>query len=106
MDAKPLTELEQLVMLSVARLGEDAYAARVRRDLVTETGRRIVAATVHVTLVRLEERGFVRSAMSTPEAVAGGRSTRCFSLTPEGRAALRESRRVMEAMWSRVGDEI
>jgi PadR family transcriptional regulator PadR len=103
MPAHPgLTELEQLVMLSVIRLGEDAYAAAVRRDLAQAAGRRLSAATAHVTLVRLERKGLLDSRESDPEPVRGGRSRRCFRLTPEGGEALRTAREVMDRMWARV----
>ena len=97
-----LTELEQLVMLSVIRLGDDAYAAAVRRDLASAAGRRLSAATAHVTLVRLERKGMLDSWESDPEPVRGGRSRRCFRLTGEGVAALREARETMDRMWARV----
>lgn len=97
-----VTELEQLVMLSVIRLGDAAYAAEVRRDLAAAANRRLSAATVHVTLVRLERKGLLDSWESDPEPVRGGRSRRCFRLTAEGAAALRSAREVMDRMWARV----
>jgi len=97
-----LTELEQLVMLSVIRLGDDAYAAEVRRDLAEGADREVSAATAHVTLVRLERRGLLDSCESDPEPVRGGRSRRCFRPTPEGVEALRKAREVMDRMWARV----
>lgn len=96
------TELEQLVMLSVIRLGDDAYAAAVRRDLAKAIDRKLSAATCHVTLVRLERKGLLESRESDPEPVRGGRSRRCFKLTPEGVEELRAARAVMDRMWDRV----
>jgi PadR family transcriptional regulator PadR len=98
----PLGELEQLAMLSVLRLGREAYAARVRRDLDEIAARPLAAATVHVTLVRLERKGYVESEVTAPEPVRGGRSRRCFRVTPAGAAALRESRTALDRMWARV----
>jgi len=97
-----LTELEQLVMLSAIRLGGEAYAAEVRRDLAHAADRRVSAATVHVTLVRLERNGLLDSWETDPEPVRGGRARRCFRPTPEGVEALRKSREVMDRMWDRV----
>ncbi len=97
-----LTELEQLVMLSAIRLGDDAYAAEVRRDLGRAADRKVSAATVHVTLVRLERNGLLDSWETNPEPVRGGRSRRCFRPTREGVEALRRSRAVMDRMWDRV----
>ena len=97
-----LGELEQLAMLSVLRLGDGAYAARVRRDLDEIAGRSLAAATVHVTLVRLERKGYLESRFTPPEPVRGGRSRRCFHVTPAGAAALRDSRTALDRMWARV----
>lgn len=97
-----LTELEQLVMLSVMRLGDEAYAAEVRRDLADGADREMSAATAHVTLVRLERRGLLDSWESDPEPVRGGRARRCFRVTPEGVEALRRAREVMDRMWARL----
>jgi len=97
-----LTELEQLVMLSVARLGESGYAARVRQDLADTAERPLSAATIHVALVRLERRGLLVSRQSDPEPVRGGRSRSCYRLTPAGTVALRRARAVLDRMWARV----
>ena len=97
-----LGELEQLAMLSVLRLGKEAYAARVRRDLDEIADRSLAAATVHVTLVRLERKGYVDSEVTDPAPVRGGRSRRCFRLTPVGIEALRHSRAALDRMWGRV----
>lgn len=89
-------------MLSVLRLGDQAYAARVRQDLDEIAERTLAAATVHVTLVRLERKGYLTSTTTDPEPVRGGRSRRCFQLTPAGIDALRHTRAALERMWSRV----
>ncbi len=89
-------------MISVLRLGEDAYAAAVRRDLADGADRDVSTATAHVTLVRLERRGLLDSRESDPEPVAGGRSRRCFLVTEEGAVLLRKSRQVWARMWGSV----
>jgi len=99
-----LGELEQLLMLSLARLGNDAYGAEIQRELEEHAGRGVSISTIYVTLVRLEGKGFVRSRRAEPTPVRGGKSKRYFRLTPRGAAALERSRDMLERMWEGVPD--
>ena len=86
-----LGELEQVVLLSVMRVGEEAYGVPILAEIERETGRELTLATVYKTLSRLEEKGLVASRMGEPTAARGGRRKRYFAPTAEGRRALRES---------------
>lgn len=101
-----LGELEQLALLSVLRLGQEAYAARVRRDLDEIADRPLAAATIHVTLVRLERKGYLTSQVTDPAPVRGGRSRRCFTITAAGIEALRNTRAALDRMWERVREQL
>jgi PadR family transcriptional regulator, regulatory protein PadR len=89
--AEYLGEFEQLILLALARLGEDAYGVSIRATLVERTRRRPSFGAIYSTLRRMEERGLVRSFPGTPEAVRGGRAKKHVVLTARGRAALREA---------------
>ena len=102
MDRPSLGELELAVLLSVARLHDDAYGARVRRDVSTRAGRDYAVGAIYATLQRLEDKGFVASWTTDPTPVRGGRARRCFRLTPDGEWALREARRTTERLWEAV----
>ena len=62
-DRAYLREFEQLVLLSVLRLGDEAHGNEIRRDLEQTAGRSVAVATIYVALSRMERRGFVRSWM-------------------------------------------
>lgn len=98
-----LREFEQLVLLSVLRLGEDAYGARIRDDLEGTAHRSVSIATIYVALSRLEQRGLVRSWMSDPTPVRGGKAKKYYALQPEGTRALREAKATLERMWKGAG---
>jgi len=68
-----LGELEQLVMLALLRLGEDAYGIPVQQELARVARRRATFATVYSTLQRLESKGFVKSRIGDPTPERGGR---------------------------------
>lgn len=98
-----LKEFEQLVLLSVLRLGEDAYGGRIRKDLAETANRPVSVATIYVALSRLEQRGLVRSWMSDPTPVRGGKAKKFYAVEPEGAQALRESKATLERMWEGAG---
>ena len=97
-----LGEFEQLVMLAVIRLGDDAYGMNVRRELEESAGRDVTFGTVYGTLDRLEEKGYVTSWHADPEPVRGGRARKYFRIEPEGERALAQARDMMRRMWKGV----
>ena len=59
MTARFLAEFEMYVMLAVARLGDDAYGARVRDEIEERAGRPVSIGALYATLLRMERSGFV-----------------------------------------------
>jgi PadR family transcriptional regulator PadR len=97
-----LGEFEQLVILALLRLGEDAYGMTVRRELEETAKRTATLGSVYGTLDRLEEKGLVSSWRADPEPVRGGHPRRYFQVTSEGELALRRAQRMMQRMWDGV----
>lgn len=103
MDIPSLGELELAVLLSVARLGDTAYGAEVRRDVSERLGRAYSVGAVYTTLQRLEDKGLLRSWMSDPVPIRGGRAKRCFRVTAAGDRAMVRARERAIAAWQGVG---
>ncbi len=101
--ATSLGPLELAILLSVARLGDDAYGLAIRRDLIARTGRDHSVGATYTTLGRLEEKGLVASRMTGPLPVRGGRARREFQVTSDGKRALRDARRLATSVWAGVG---
>ncbi|MBT1700248.1 PadR family transcriptional regulator [Fulvivirgaceae bacterium PWU4] len=97
-----LGELEELVLLIIGVIKDDAYGVNITQALERETGRTVDFSTVHTTLKRLEEKGFLRSVMSGATAERGGRRKRIFSITAYGYKALRESQEIRMRLWSLI----
>jgi PadR family transcriptional regulator, regulatory protein PadR len=95
-----LGELEELILLIIGTLKEDAYGVTITQMLEKETGRAVDFSTVHTTLKRLEEKGFVKSVMAGATAERGGRRKRYFSITGYGYKAVRESQEIRMRLWS------
>jgi len=99
MTSTPLGSLELIVLLAVARLGEDAYGLAIRRDISKRTGHDYSVGAVYTTLERLAAKGLVSSSKSDPLPVRGGRARRHFKVTAAGQRALRQAERVTHAVW-------
>jgi len=95
-----LGELEQLLLLIVLRLGDEAYANPIGDDLVASAGRKIARGALYTSLERLEVKGCLRSTMGEPLPERGGRARRYFTVTSTGLRALRNSRRVLLGLWA------
>ncbi|HEY4354490.1 MAG TPA: helix-turn-helix transcriptional regulator [Acidobacteriaceae bacterium] len=97
-----LGELELMVMLAVARLGDEAYGVPVSRELEKHRKRDVALSSVYAALDRLEAKGLVtfRVGEATPER--GGRAKRYFQVTREGLQAIRQTRHVLMNLWKRL----
>ena len=99
MRSSSLTETEQLVLLALLRLGEDAYGVQVRAEIETRAVRSVSMAAVYACLDRLEQNGLARSRRSEPLPERGGRARKCYRITHAGARAVREARDTMMRMW-------
>lgn len=97
--ANHLGEFEQLALLAVLRLGDDAYGARIQEVLEERAGREASVSAIYITLTRLAEKGLVTSWMGEPSEVRGGKARRYFRVDPAGVEALDEARLRLRRMW-------
>lgn len=100
MGRAPLGEVEQWILLAVLRLGEEAYALNVLRELDREAGHVVARGSLYKQLERLVEKGFAAWDVEEGSSpVRGGHPRRRFRVTEVGLAALRESRARMLNLW-------
>jgi len=92
-------ELEQTVLLALAAQQEEASAAEVYDLIVDATGRDLSVAAVHITLARLEDKGWAEVRTAPPEPGVGGKPRKFFTLSEDGGRILRQARRQFEALW-------
>jgi DNA-binding PadR family transcriptional regulator len=93
-----LGEFEQLILLALARLGDEAYGVTIRDALRERAGRDVSFGAIYSTLRRLEDKGLVSSSLGDPEPVRGGRAKKHVAILPRGRSALREAQRAFRRM--------
>ena len=94
-----LGEFEEVVLLMVAILDGEGYGVTVSQALEEHTGRIVTFGTVHNTLIRLEEKGFVQSELGGATAERGGRRKRLFRITALGSEALQEIQQLRQNLW-------
>ena len=93
-----LGEFEQLVLLALVRLGEDAYGVTIRQLLRERAARDASFGAIYSTLRRLEAKGLVRSSVGDPTPVRGGRAKKYVVITSRGREAVRQAQRAFGRM--------
>lgn len=94
-----IAEFELRVLLTVRRLGDDAYAVAVHEDLERRAKQRASIGAIYITLDRLARKGLLDSKLGEPTRERGGRAKRYFRLTRPGLTAVREECRVMRRLW-------
>ena len=97
-----LGEFEEVVLLMVAILDKEAYGVTVSQELEQQTGRQVTFGTVHNTLIRLEEKGFVNSQLGGATTQRGGRRKRLFTLTHAGVRAIHDIQQLRQQLWQQV----
>ncbi|WP_115867791.1 PadR family transcriptional regulator [Marinoscillum furvescens] len=95
-----LGEFEEVILLLVGILTDQAYAMKLAEEFEQQSGRSVSIGAVHSTLERLREKGFLTSEMGQPTAERGGRRKRLYRITAEGQQALSASRDLRMNLWS------
>lgn len=102
MAREQIGELEELVLLAVGSLLDNAYAVTVLQTIVENTDRRLDVTSIHSVLRRLERKGLVNSEMGGATAVRGGRRKKYFSLTRAGRNVLDDTMTVRARLYNQL----
>lgn len=101
-----LGELEQLVLLTVLHLGEEAYGVPVLEFLEEKANRRLSRGALYTVLDRLEAKGHLKSHLGEALAERGGRPRRYYQVSGRGLAALSTARRTLLALWRGVEGDL
>ena len=97
-----LGEFELLVMLTIIRLGENAYGVPISQEIEEQTGRSVSYGTVYSTLERLQKKGLVASNLGEATPERGGRAKRYFRATSTGLRTVRETKQSLIRLWRDV----
>lgn len=99
MKGEHLGEFEELILLAVRRLGNEAHSVGIQTVLAGEAHREVTLGAIYSALDRCQRKGFADSWVAESGGARGGRPRRHYSTTEKGEDALRESRRIREGLW-------
>lgn len=102
MNKEYLGEFEELVLTMVGILQEEAYGNAIVNEIKDRVGRTCNLSAVHVTLYRLEDKGYVKSSMGGSTNARGGRRKRIFTITNAGLAMLKAMKEQQMQLWKLI----
>jgi PadR family transcriptional regulator PadR len=94
-----LGEFEELVLLTIAALGDEAYGVSIQKSIEERCKRSISIGALHSTITRLEEKGYLKSWVGGATKERGGRSKRYYEITQAGRKAVAETKSLRDELW-------
>lgn len=95
-----LGEFEEIILLTVGVLDEEAYGNAIKQEVEERTDRSLNLSAVHSALYRLERKGFLESQMGEATKQRGGKRKKYFKVTNYGQRALTDMRGLREGLWN------
>ena len=97
-----LSKIEELFLIAILRLGENAYGVTIRRDIARRTKKEYTYGTVYSVLEQLLRKGYVDKAEGEPSPERGGRRKLLYGLTPAGKSALKRAYEMQRIVWNGI----
>lgn len=97
-----LGEFEEVVLLTVAILYQDAYGVSIKNEIEDRLKRKVSVSALQTALRRMEKKGFLKSSLGEATAIRGGKRKRYFRVTKLGKAALDHSKETRLQLWSSI----
>jgi DNA-binding PadR family transcriptional regulator len=101
-----LGEFEEIVMLTIGVLGENAYGVAIRELIETRLNRVVSMGALHTALYRLEEKGHLKSKLGKATNVRGGKPKRFFTVTNAGQKVLRRAMEDRQQLWDEIPEGV
>lgn len=97
-----LGEFEELVMLAIAALQEEAYGLGIKKELEEQTNRSVAISAVHTACNRLEIKGLLTADFGDKSETRGGKRKKIYTVSLKGQQALNDARQLRERLWLRI----
>lgn len=97
-----LGELEELILLVVANLYDEAYGIAIQNTIKQQCNRSIAISTVHTVLQRLSDKGYLESRYGGATEARGGRRKHLFTVTKSGQRVLATVREQRNMLWNSI----
>ncbi len=99
---KLLSRIEEIILLAIWRLGDEAYGMSIREEVIKATGKKWLLGAIYGPLGRLQKNGYVISVKGEPSPERGGRAKVYYRVTKKGKEALVEIYRVQRSIWEGI----
>jgi PadR family transcriptional regulator, regulatory protein PadR len=97
-----LGEFEEIVLLATAILNKNAYGVSIKDEIETRLGREVSMGAMHTALIRLEEKGYIRSSSGEATEERAGRPRKYYEITALGKKAITYAKTSREKMWDAI----
>jgi len=97
-----LGEFQEVALLTILVLGDDAYGVSIKKEINKNINRSISRGALHTALTRLEEKGLLKSRQGEANEERGGRPKRYYEVTNKGKQALHEAREMRDTLWDKI----
>lgn len=97
-----LGEFEEIVMLTVAILGNDAYGYGIIDEMEKRLNRSVSIGALQQVLKRLEQKGYLTSELGEATGIRGGKKKRYFNLTNSGKEVLERTKEQRLGLWDAI----
>lgn len=97
-----LGEFEEIVMLTVGVLYDEAYGVSIKKEIESRLSRNVSVGALQTALKRLEDKGYLKSRDGESTEERAGRPKKYFQITALGKRALEYTRTTREELWSAI----
>ena len=101
---KELTKIEEILLLAIWKLKEDAYGVRIRQYASRITGKEFTYGNLYSALSQLAKKKYVRKTLGEPTPDRRGRRKIHYTVTDTGTKALKAAREMNQKMWEEIAD--
>jgi DNA-binding PadR family transcriptional regulator len=97
-----LGEFEEVVMLTVGILYNEAYGVSIKKEIETRLSRKVSVGALQTALQRLEQKGYLKSREGESTQERAGRPKRYFMITAYGKKAMEYTKSTRDELWSAI----
>ena len=103
---KILTRSDEMLMLTILRLRDNAYGVTIIRDIYKRTGKELKLGGLWVSMDNLYKKGLIDKHLADPTPERGGKSKMYYTITQEGRETLVNVRKIQDVLWQGISEKL
>ena len=101
---KEISKAEEMVLLAIWRLADEAYGVSIRRQICKDAGKDYTYGTLYGLLRQMDHKGYIQKVKGKPLPKKGGRSKTYFRLTSAGIKALKDAIALHKRVWRDINE--